>query len=175
MTSTGKSKNPSGLARYVPIVQWASKYDRGWLRPDLIAGLTVAALVIPKSLGYAGIAQVPIQNGLYAAAVGAIGLYAAAVGAIIYAIFGTCKQIATGPSSALAAVAAGSEEAVTLVAAIIFVTCFLFLPLTLFRMGWISQFLSKVDLAYLAEPGRASIHSIICDLDPKASTTFNFG
>jgi SulP family sulfate permease len=164
MTSTGKSKNPSGLARYVPIVQWASKYDRGWLRPDLIAGLTVAALVIPKSLGYAGIAQVPIQN----------GLYAAAVGAIIYAIFGTCKQIATGPSSALAAVAAGSEEAVTLVAAIIFVTCFLFLPLTLFRMGWISQFLSKVDLAYLAEPGRASIHSIICDLDPKASTTFNF-
>jgi sulfate permease, SulP family len=165
MTSTGKSKNPSGLARYVPIVQWASKYDRGWLRPDLIAGLTVAALVIPKSLGYAGIAQVPIQN----------GLYAAAVGAIIYAIFGTCKQIATGPSSALAAVAAGSEEAVTLVAAIIFVTCFLFLPLTLFRMGWISQFLSKVDLAYLAEPGRASIHSIICDLDPKASTTFNFG
>jgi SulP family sulfate permease len=165
MTSTGKSKNPSGLARSVPIVQWASKYDRGWLRPDLIAGLTVAALVIPKSLGYAGIAQVPIQN----------GLYAAAVGAIIYAIFGTCKQIATGPSSALAAVAAGSEEAVTLVAAIIFVTCFLFLPLTLFRMGWISQFLSKVDLAYLAEPGRASIHSIICDLDPKASTTFNFG
>jgi SulP family sulfate permease len=165
MTSTGKSKNPSGLARYVPIVQWASKYDRGWLRPDLIAGLTVAALVIPKSLGYAGIAQVPIQN----------GLYAAAVGAIIYAIFGTCKQIATGPSSALAAVAAGSEEAVTLVAAIIFVTFFLFLPLTLFRMGWISQFLSKVDLAYLAEPGRASIHSIICDLDPKASTTFNFG
>ena len=165
MTSTGKSKNPSGLARYVPIVQWASKYDRGWLRPDLIAGLTVAALVKPKSLGYAGIAQVPIQN----------GLYAAAVGAIIYAIFGTCKQIATGPSSALAAVAAGSEEAVTLVAAIIFVTCFLFLPLTLFRMGWISQFLSKVDLAYLAEPGRASIHSIICDLDPKASTTFNFG
>jgi SulP family sulfate permease len=165
MTSTGKSKNPSGLARYVPIVQWASKYDRGWLRPDLIAGLTVAALVIPKSLGYAGIAQVPIQN----------GLYAAAVGAIIYAIFGTCKQIATGPSSALAGVVAGSEEAVTLVAAIIFVTFFLFLPLTLFRMGWISQFLSKVDLAYLAEPGRASIHSIICDLDPKASTTFNFG
>ena len=100
-------------------------------------------MVIPKSLGYAGIANVPIQN----------GLYAAAAGAIIYALFGTSKQIATGPSSALAAVAAGavitagvaagSEESVALVAAITFVTGILFLLLALFRMGWISQFLSK--------------------------------
>ena len=134
---------PHGIGRYLPILQWAPKYDRGWLRPDLIAGLTVAALVIPKSLGYAGIANVPIQN----------GLYAAAAGAILYAFFGTSKQIATGPSSALAAVAAGavvtagvaagSEESVALVAAITFVTGIFFLLLALFRMGWISQFLSK--------------------------------
>jgi len=67
--------------------------------------------------------------------------------------FGTSKQIATGPSSALAAVAAGaviaagvaagSEESVALVAAITFVTGILFLLLALFKMGWISQFLSK--------------------------------
>ena len=143
MTTTEKNKAPSELARYLPIIGWLSTYNRSWLRLDLIAGLTVAALVIPKSLGYAGIAQVPIQN----------GLYAAAAGAIIYAIFGTCKQIATGPSSALAAVAAGavvtagvaasSDEAVALVAAITFVTGLLFLLLAVFRMGWISQFLSK--------------------------------
>jgi SulP family sulfate permease len=142
--STAKKQSThGGMARLLPIVQWAPKYERTWLRPDLIAGLTVAALVIPKSLGYAGIAQVPIQN----------GLYAAAAGAIIYAIFGTCKQIATGPSSALAAVAAGavvtagvrasSDEAVALVAAITFFTGILFLVLALLRMGWISQFLSK--------------------------------
>jgi high affinity sulfate transporter 1 len=98
---------------------------------------------VPKSLGYAGIAGVPIQN----------GLYAAAAGAILYAFFGTSKQIATGPSSALAAVAggaiitagvaSGSADAVTLVASITFVTGILFLLLALFRMGWISQFLSK--------------------------------
>jgi high affinity sulfate transporter 1 len=109
----------------------------------VIAGLTVAALVVPKSLGYAGIAGVPIQN----------GLYAAAAAAILYAFFGTSRQIATGPSSALAAVAAGavitagvasgSDDAVTLVAAITFVTGIFFLLLALFRMGWISQFLSK--------------------------------
>jgi high affinity sulfate transporter 1 len=121
---------------------WAPAYERRWLRPDLIAGLTVAALVVPKSLGYAGIAGVPIQH----------GLYAAAAGAILYAIFGTSRQIATGPSSALAAVAAGAllaagvsggEDAVALGAAITLVTGILFLLLALFRMGCISQFLSK--------------------------------
>ena len=133
---------PRGIARILPIFQWAPAYERQWFRPDLIAGLTVAALVVPKSLGYAGIAGVPIQH----------GLYAAAAGAIIYALFGTCKQIATGPSSALAAVAGGAvitaglssdEETVALVAAITLLTGILFLLLALFRMGWISQFLSK--------------------------------
>jgi high affinity sulfate transporter 1 len=133
---------PGGIARFLPILQWAPAYDRRWFRPDLIAGLTVAALVVPKSLGYAGIAGVPIQH----------GLYAAAAGAIIYALFGTCKQIATGPSSALAAVAGGAviaaglssdTDTVALVAAITLVTGILFLLLALFKMGWISQFLSK--------------------------------
>jgi high affinity sulfate transporter 1 len=104
--------------------------------------LTVTALVVPKALGYAGIARVPIQY----------GLYAAAAGAILYAFFGTSRQISTGPSSALAAVAAsavlvagvsGVEDTVALVAAITLVTGVLFLLLALFKMGWISQFLSK--------------------------------
>jgi high affinity sulfate transporter 1 len=123
-------------------LQWVPQYERRWLRPDLIAGLTVTALVVPKALGYAGIAGVPIQY----------GLYAAAAGAILYAIFGTSRQISTGPSSALAAVAAsavliagvsGDEDMVALVAAITLVTGILFLLLALFKMGWISQFLSK--------------------------------
>ncbi len=98
--STGAQAAPSshGLARVLPILSWLPAYHRAWLRPDLIAGLAVAALVVPKSLGYAGIAGVPLQY----------GLYAAAAGALIYALFGTSRQIATGPSSALAAVAAGA-------------------------------------------------------------------
>jgi high affinity sulfate transporter 1 len=81
------------------------------------------------------------------------GLYAAAAGAILYAIFGLSGQIATGPSSALAAVAAGalvsagiatgSDDAVALVAAVTIASGLMFLVLRLFRMGWISQFLSK--------------------------------
>jgi len=133
---------PSWLARFIPLLGWAPRYERGWLRADLIAGMTVTALVVPKALGYAGIARVPIQY----------GLYAAAAGAILYAFFGTSRQISTGPSSALAAVAAsavlvagvsGDDDAVSLVAAITLVTGVLFLLLALFKMGWISQFLSK--------------------------------
>ena len=134
---------PTGLARFIPILSWAPKYQREWLRPDVIAGVTVAALVVPKALGYASIAGVPIQH----------GLYAAAAGALIYALFGTSRQISTGPSSALAAVAAGAlvtagissgdEEAVALVASITIATGLLFLLMAVFKMGWISQFLSK--------------------------------
>src|SRR5437764_8276684 len=87
--------------RFVPIVGWIRSYDRSWLRDDLIAGVAVAALIVPKNLGYAGIAGIPLQN----------GLYAAAAGAILYPIFGTSRQISTGPSSGLAAVAASAVTA----------------------------------------------------------------
>ena len=125
----------------LPILGWARRYERGWLRPDVIAGLTVAALVVPKALGYAGIAGVPIQY----------GLYAAAAGTILYALFCTSRQISTGPSAALSAVAAGAvlaaaasgNEAVTMVASITFVSGVFFAALAVFKMGWISQFLSK--------------------------------
>ena len=73
----------------VPIIRWLPAYDRRWLRGDVTAGIAVTALVVPKNLGYAGIAGVPLQN----------GLYAAAAGAIIYALFCTSRHISTGPSS----------------------------------------------------------------------------
>src|SRR6186997_3550470 len=111
MTATPRW-NPS----IVPLIGQLRSYDRAWLRGDLIAGITVAALIVPKNLGYAGIAGIPLQN----------GLYAAAAGAIIYALFATSRHISTGPSSGLAAVAGGAvavssvggEEAAGLVAAI---------------------------------------------------------
>ena len=67
MSVSSTTTGASGLSRFLPILSWAPRYRRTWLRPDLIAGITVAALVVPKSLGYAGIAGVPIEHGLYAA------------------------------------------------------------------------------------------------------------
>ena len=154
----------------MPIVGWLPSYDRAWLRGDVVAGVAVTALVVPKSLGYAGIAGVPVEN----------GLYAAAAGALIYALFCTSRQISTGPSSALAAVAGGAvlatgvggEQAAELVAAITLVTGVLFLLLAVFRMGWIAQFLSKaVVTGFLAG---AAVDVVIGEL-PKLTGTSSEG
>jgi len=127
---------------WLPIADQLRTYQREWLRHDLVAGVVVAALIIPKNLGYAGIAGVPLQN----------GLYAAAAGTILYAVFGSCRQISMGPSSGLAAVAGGAviatgitgtTDVATLVAGITLASGLLFALLAVFRMGWLSQFLSR--------------------------------
>ncbi len=156
-----------GLARLVPALGWLPRYERRWLRGDLTAGIAVTALIVPKNLGYAEIAGVPVQN----------GLYAAAAGAIIYALFCTSRHISTGPSSSLAAVAGGAvivtslggQQAAQLVAAITLATGVLFLLLALFRMGWIAQFLSKaVVTGFLAG---AAVDVVVGELPKLTGTT----
>ena len=124
------------------LLGWVRTYDRRWLRGDLIAGVAVAALIVPKNLGYAGIAGVPLEH----------GLYAAAAAAILYAVFGTCRQISMGPSSGLAAVAAGAvvasgisdeTDVATYVAGITLVSGLLFILLAVLRMGWAARFLPQ--------------------------------
>jgi high affinity sulfate transporter 1 len=121
---------------------WLPHYNRAWLRSDIIAGLSVWALMVPTSMGYANISGVPVQY----------GLYAAAVGLIAFALFTTSKQVTEGPSSSTAAVlgagvlavaAAGSTEAVAVAAAIVLVTGILYSIMYLLKMGWISEFLSS--------------------------------
>jgi sulfate permease, SulP family len=157
---------PRGLARVVPVIAWLPRYERRWLSGDLAAGIAVTALVVPKNLGYAGIAGIPLQN----------GLYAAAAGAIIYALFCTSRHISTGPSSSLAAVAGGAvlvtglggDQAAQLVAAIAVATGVLFLLLALLRMGWIASFLSKaVVTGFLAG---AAVDVVVGEL-PKLTGT----
>jgi high affinity sulfate transporter 1 len=154
------------IAHLVPAVEWLPRYERRWLRGDVIAGIAVTALIVPKNLGYAGIAGVPLQN----------GLYAAAAGALIYALFCTSRQISTGPSSSLAAVAGGAviatnlggADAAALVAAITLATGILFLLFAAFRLGWIAQFLSKaVITGFLAG---AAIDVVVGELSKLTGT-----
>jgi sulfate permease, SulP family len=142
MTGNEQTASARNRWRLVPIAGWIRTYDRRWLRGDLIAGVAVAALIVPKNLGYAGIAGIPLQN----------GLYAAAAGAILYAVFGTSRQISTGPSSGLAAVAAsavavaaitGIQDVASFVAGVTVVSGVLYLVLAVFKMGWVAQFLSR--------------------------------
>jgi high affinity sulfate transporter 1 len=74
-----------------PIVQWLPQYRRNWLRLDLLAGLTLAAYAIPVSVAYASLAGLPPQA----------GLYCYLLGGIVYAAFGTSRQLAIGPTSAI--------------------------------------------------------------------------
>ena len=87
-----------GLREILPITEWLPGYSLKRLGPDGIAGLSLAAFVIPESLAYASLAGLPPVSGLYC--------YLAT--GLAYAVFGTSRQLAVGPTSALAlAVAAG--------------------------------------------------------------------
>ncbi len=132
---------PRGIARVMPIFEWLPTYDRSWLRSDLIAGVSVWALMVPTSLGYATISGVPVQY----------GLYAAAFGLIAFALFTTSRQVTQGPSSSTAAVLGagvlavatqGSDDAVAMAAATVLTTGALFVGMYLLKMGWVSDFLS---------------------------------
>jgi SulP family sulfate permease len=84
--------------RILPITEWLGAYAPRRLRPDAIAGLSLAAFVIPESLAYASLAGLPPVT----------GLYCYLVAGLAYALFGRSRQLAVGPTSALAlAVAAG--------------------------------------------------------------------
>src|SRR5262245_48260614 len=137
------------LHRYLPIVGWLPRYDRSWLVPDALAGLSVWALLVPQSLAYATLVGVPVQY----------GLYAAFAGLIAYPLFGTSRQMVVGPSATVGAVAfavvsgivgtkaMGGNGAVAYTAALALTTGAIYVALGLLRMGWVSNFLSKAVMS----------------------------
>src|ERR1700755_2341748 len=86
---------------FVPAAGWIRAYKAEDFPTDLVAGLSLAAFVIPESLAYASLAQLPPVT----------GLYCYLVAGIAYAVFGTSRQLAVGPTSALAIVIASSIAA----------------------------------------------------------------
>ena len=76
----------------LPIAGWLPHYESKWLRWDLIAGATLAAYAVPQSLAYAGLAGLPPQMGLYCYLLAGLG----------YAVFGSSRHLAIGPTSAIA-------------------------------------------------------------------------
>jgi SulP family sulfate permease len=117
-------------------------YRRGWLRGDLIAGLTVWAVLVPEALAYASIAGVsPV-----------VGLYAAPGALILYAALGSSRQLIVGPMSATAAlsaatvaalVPAGSDRFVAMTAALAITTGLAALLAGLLRLGFLASFISE--------------------------------
>ena len=87
--------------RRFPPARWLAEYRADWLRSDIVAGVTLAAYAIPVSLAYAGLAGLPPQAGVYGYLLGGLG----------YALLGSSRQLAIGPTSAISLMIAGAVGA----------------------------------------------------------------
>jgi len=92
------SMRRTGWTRFFPPLDWLAEYRSSWLRHDAIAGVTLAAYAIPVSLAYAGLAGLPPEVGIYGYLLGGIG----------YALLGSSRQLAVGPTSAISLMIAGT-------------------------------------------------------------------
>jgi len=126
----------------LPILAWAPAYRRRSFPGDLLAGLIVAALAVPQSLGYAGIAGVPVV----------VGIYAIPAALIAYAIFGSSPHLVVGPVSTVSVVsgsivaplAAGDAgRAAVLTSALAIGGGLILVAMGLLRLGWAAEFLSR--------------------------------
>jgi high affinity sulfate transporter 1 len=131
---------PSGL---IPSIAWLRHYPQAWLRPDLVAGLTAAAVVIPKAMAYATIAGLPLQ----------VGLYTAIVPMVVYALLGTSRPLSVSTTTTIAILAAaelgraapGGDAGALVVAGAtlaLLVGAMLVLAAVL-RLGFIANFISE--------------------------------
>jgi high affinity sulfate transporter 1 len=126
----------------LPLFRSLDGYDRAWFRGDVIAGLTVWAVLVPEALAYASIAGVsPV-----------VGLYAAPPALILYAAFGSSRHLIVGPMSATAALSAaavadlttgGPDEVLAFTGVLALMTGVLALFAGLARLGFLASFISE--------------------------------
>lgn len=135
----------AGWRRVFPPAQWLRTYRPEWLASDVVAGVTLAAYAIPVSLAYASLAGLPPQQ----------GIYCYLFGGALYALFGTSRQLAVGPTSAIsmlvgtsvAAMAGGDAARYAEIAAL---SALVFAGLSvlawLFRLSSLVAFISETNL-----------------------------
>ena len=130
------------LQRLIPILEWLPNYTRSRFKGDFIAGITVAIILIPQGIAYALIAGLPP---IY-------GLYCALVPQLVYAIFGSSRQVAIGPvamdslivATGVSTLAlAGSDSYIVIAILLAFMVGGIQFLLGVFRLGFVVNFLSK--------------------------------
>jgi len=133
---------PSPWWRLAPGLHQLLRYQRGWLRGDVLAGVTVAAYLIPQVMAYATIAGLPAVA----------GLWAALVPLAVYAVLGSSRQLSVGPESttalltatALAPLVAGDPVRYAVLAAVLAILVGGFCLLGgLLRLGFLAELLSR--------------------------------
>ena len=129
------------LKSYIPILSWLPSYKKEFFKGDLTAGLTVGVMLIPQGMAYAMLAGLPP---IY-------GLYASIIPLVLYAIFGTSRQLAVGPvamvsllvAAGVGAIAAqGTEQYIALAIMLALMVGVIQLLMGVFRLGFLVNFLS---------------------------------
>ena len=92
------TKSTQGLTRFIPILGWLPEYPSKWLRLDLVAGLSTAAVLIPQSMAYATIAGLPVE----------MGLYTPMVLMVVYAVLGTSRVLVVSATSTISILTAAT-------------------------------------------------------------------
>jgi len=125
------------------VLGWLSRYRQEWLRPDVVAGLTTGAVIVPKAMAYATVAGLPVQ----------VGIYTALVPTIVYALLGTSRPLSVSTTTTLgiltgaqlAAVAPAGDSAQLLAAAatLTVLVGVMLLAASLLRLGAIASFISE--------------------------------
>lgn len=142
MSSATVQQASARLARFTPGLAMLRNYQREWLRYDLGAGLSVAAVALPTAIAYAQLAGFPPV----------VGLYAAILPLVAYAVFGTSRQLIVNPDAATCAMVAaivaplaGGDMAlyVTLATVLAVFTGLACIAAGLFRLGFLADFLGK--------------------------------
>jgi sulfate permease, SulP family len=91
---TGEEAGRPQPGRYVSVLEGIRPYQRGWLRTDVVAGVTLAALAIPETMGYTKIAGMPVIT----------GLYTILIPIAAFALLGSSRHLVVGADSATAAI-----------------------------------------------------------------------
>ena len=131
----------------LPFPTWLRDYDRRWLGADAVAGLTTAAVVLPKAMAYATIAGLPVQ----------VGLCTAFVPGIVYALLGGSRVLSSSTTTTLAILTAsaltealpGADAArlVTGVATLAMLVGVILVAAGILRLGFVANFISEPVLA----------------------------
>jgi SulP family sulfate permease len=126
-----------------PVPEWIREYQKDWIRWDVIAGLTAAAVVIPKAMAYATIAGLPVQ----------VGLYTAFLPMVIYALIGTSRPLSVSTTTTIAILAAaalgdavpnGASESLLATSATLTLLVGVILAVAaLLRLGFVANFISE--------------------------------
>jgi SulP family sulfate permease len=135
------SNSQSRLGRIFPFINWFKDYSSGFFRKDLLAGLTVAIVLIPQSMAYAMLAGLPPVY----------GLYAATVAPVLGALWGSLRQLASGPIAIMSLLVLtslanmaepGSQAFIELSFLLAFMVGGIYLLVGIFKMGIIMSFIS---------------------------------